>query len=111
MAVKGIPEHPERELQITPQLKQPGIPEETKLPDQPQEADGSFANTVKEFISDVNDMQWEAKEKSEAFIKGEPIDLHDVMISSEKAASSFKLLLELRNKMTDLYREINRIQV
>lgn len=48
---------------------------------------------------------------SERFIKGEAVDLHDVMIAAEKAKTSFQLLMEMRNKALDLYREAMRIQV
>ena len=33
------------------------------------------------------------------------------MITAEKAKTSFELLMELRNKGLDLYREVMRIQV
>lgn len=70
-----------------------------------------FTDTLKELVSDVNSMQKDSAEMTEKFIKGEPVDLHDVMIASEKAKTGFELLLQLRNKFTDMYREINRLQV
>lgn len=73
--------------------------------------DIKFTDTLSEFIGDVNTLQLESKDKSEAFIKGEPVDIHDVMISSQKAKTSFELLVELRNKAMDLYQEVNRMQV
>jgi len=48
---------------------------------------------------------------TESFIKGEPVDIHDVMITVEKAKTSFELLMELRNKGLDLYREVLRMQI
>jgi flagellar hook-basal body complex protein FliE len=66
---------------------------------------------LREFIGDVNDSQHKSAEATEKLIKGEPVDIHDVMISAEKAKTSFQLLLELRNKALDLYREAIRIQV
>ncbi len=71
----------------------------------------SFVDTLKEFIDDVNNLQKESAIQSEKFIKGEPVDIHTVMITAEKAKTSFNLLLELRNKALELYREINRLQV
>jgi len=71
----------------------------------------SFANTLSEFASDVNSFQKESEIMTEKLIKGEPVDLHDVMIAAEKAKTSFQLLLELRNKVLDLYREVSRLQV
>ena len=76
------------------------------------ESDGpSFTNTLKEFISDVNALQKDSAKQTERLIKGEPVDIHDVMIATEKAKTSFELLLELRNKALDLYREVTRMQV
>ncbi len=70
-----------------------------------------FTGTIKEFIQDVNHLQKESGELTSRFIKGEPVDIHDVMIASEKAKTTFNLLLELRNKFTDMYREVSRMQV
>jgi len=70
----------------------------------------SFAAFIKEIVSDTNEMQIDAGTKTDMFIKGDPIDIHDVMIASNKAKTSFQLLLELRNKGLDLYREVSRMQ-
>ncbi len=72
--------------------------------------ENSFGTFVKELINDVNDMQLDAGNKTDMFIKGEPIDIHDVMIAANKAKTSFQLLMELRNKGLDLYREVSRMQ-
>lgn len=71
----------------------------------------TFADTIKEFMGDVNTSQIDAKEQTEKLIKGEPVDIHDVMITAQKAKTSFQLLMELRNKGLDLYREVMRLQV
>jgi flagellar hook-basal body complex protein FliE len=71
----------------------------------------SFTATLREFISDTNALQVESSEATAKMIKGEPVDIHDVMISAQKAKTSFELLLELRNKGLDLYKEVMRIQV
>ncbi|MBS1537966.1 MAG: flagellar hook-basal body complex protein FliE [Bacteroidetes bacterium] len=71
----------------------------------------SFVNTLKEFIGDTNSLQKDSSEMTDRLLKGEAVDLHDVMISAEKAKTSFQLLLELRNKALDMYREVSRIQV
>ncbi|MCX6153003.1 MAG: flagellar hook-basal body complex protein FliE [Candidatus Kapabacteria bacterium] len=71
----------------------------------------SFTDTLKEFIHDVNSLQRDSADQNEKMIKGEPVDIHDVMITAEKAKTSFQLLMELRNKGLDLYHEVNRLQV
>ena len=77
----------------------------------PDAAKTSFVDTLKGFIGEVNQQQETAKEASESFIKGDNIDLHDVMIAGAKAKTSFQLLMELRTKGLDLYREVIRMPV
>ncbi|MDD3124716.1 MAG: flagellar hook-basal body complex protein FliE [Candidatus Kapabacteria bacterium] len=86
-----------------------GINEVDAATEQAQKA--SFTDSLKTFITDVDNQQKEATELSEAFIKGEGVDLHDVMISAEKAKTTFTLMLELRNKFLDVYKETLRMQV
>jgi len=71
----------------------------------------SFQNVLKEFINDVNELQNEAGEAIEKAISGEITDIHDVMIAVEKAKTSFELLMEVRNKMLEAYKELMRLQV
>ncbi|MGB9702539.1 MAG: flagellar hook-basal body complex protein FliE [Candidatus Kapaibacteriota bacterium] len=73
--------------------------------------DVTFVDTLKTLVTDVNSQQVEAADATEKLIKGEPVDIHDVMISAEKAKTSFQLLMELRNKGLDLYREVLRMQI
>lgn len=69
-----------------------------------------FSDTLKEFLGDVNSLQKDSAKQTERLLKGEPVDIHDVMISAEKAKTSFQLLMEIRNKALDLYREVQRMQ-
>ncbi len=73
--------------------------------------DTTFVETLKSFVNDVDMQKKEADAMTEALIKGEPVDLHDVMISAEKAKTTFTLLMEVRNKFLDVYRETLRMQV
>lgn len=71
----------------------------------------TFGETLDEYVQDVNAMQKESATQVEKLVTGEPVDIHDVMIAAEKAKTSFSLLMELRNKALDMYREVIRIQV
>lgn len=75
------------------------------------EEEVSFANTLNGLIMDTNNLQVEASNLTESMIKGESVDIHDVMIATQKAKTSFQLLMELRNKGRDLYIEIIRMQI
>jgi len=71
----------------------------------------NFEQTLKKFINDVDKAQKFAGESVEKLLTGEIKDIHDVMIAVEKAGTSFELMMEIRNKMIDAYREIMRMQV
>lgn len=72
----------------------------------------SFADTLDGFVNQVNSAQKESSDVSSRFIKGDgDVDMHDVMIAAEKSKTAFQLLMELRNKGLDLYREAIRVQV
>ncbi|GAB4180638.1 MAG: flagellar hook-basal body complex protein FliE [Calditrichia bacterium] len=71
----------------------------------------SFMKTLSSFVEDVNDMQFQAKEINEAFIRGDIEDLHQVTIAQEKARIGMELLMEIRNKLLEGYQEIMRMQI
>ncbi len=71
----------------------------------------TFGDTLKSFIVDVNSLQAQAGKAVQDFSSGEAIEVHDVMVAAEKARTSFDLLLEVRNKTIDAYRELMRIPV
>jgi flagellar hook-basal body complex protein FliE len=76
-----------------------------------KETNASFGETLQRAMADVNALQTEAGKAVEKMVGGESVDLHEVMIAVEKAKTSFDLLMEIRNKALDAYREIMRMQV
>ena len=76
-----------------------------------QAESASFGETLKQFLSDVNQLQLEANEQMQKLAAGEVENLHDVMIAVEKANVSFELLMEIRNKILEAYQELMRMQV
>lgn len=90
----------------------PGISGPREVPQslQPKTA-GGFGETLKEFISDVNQMQHVSADKTLKFATGEIKDLHEVMAAAEEASISMSLLIEIRNKVLDGYKELMRTPV
>ncbi|NOT35603.1 MAG: flagellar hook-basal body complex protein FliE [Candidatus Eisenbacteria bacterium] len=77
----------------------------------PSDASGpSFADVFKRTLSDTSEMQTNAESLIGAFLRGEPVELHQVMAASEEASISLELLVEIRNKLTDAYRTIMNVQ-
>jgi flagellar hook-basal body complex protein FliE len=71
----------------------------------------SFVDTLRSAITDVNTAQVQADRDVQSMIAGKPIDAHQVMLSVEKANISFDLVMEVRNKLLDAYREIMKTPV
>ena len=59
----------------------------------------------------LTDMQAESDRAIEKLIAGEQVDLHQVMLSVEKTDLSFRIAMQLRNKLVQAYQEIMRMQV
>jgi flagellar hook-basal body complex protein FliE len=71
----------------------------------------SFAKELSNLVNSVNDLQSQAGEAQKAFLNGEPVELHDVMIKAEEAGLAMDLLLQIRNRLLDGYKELIRMPV
>jgi flagellar hook-basal body complex protein FliE len=71
----------------------------------------SFGETLQDLLADTNRMQVEANRAVEGFVTGDVADVHDVMIAMTKADISFRLMLEVRNRLVEAYQEVMRMQV
>ncbi|WP_301285976.1 flagellar hook-basal body complex protein FliE [Lysinibacillus endophyticus] len=77
----------------------------------PYEAQQSFADTLKNAISSVNEQQINSDKLTEKLINGEDVQLHEVMIQSQKASITLNATMEVRNKVIEAYQEIMRMSV
>jgi len=71
----------------------------------------SFGAALAGALEGVDDLQDEAARKAEALARGEPVQLHDLLISMEESSVAFHLMLEVRNKLLDAWEALNRIPV
>lgn len=77
----------------------------------PAEAQKQFTNFLKESINQVNAAQLQSDAVTQKMARGEQVDLHNVMITSQKASIALQTTLEVRNKAIEAYQEIMRMQV
>ncbi|MDA3860399.1 MAG: flagellar hook-basal body complex protein FliE [Melioribacteraceae bacterium] len=70
-----------------------------------------FENIFKGIVDSAISAQSESKALTNQFIKGGNVELHEVMIAGEKAKTSMQLLMEIRNKSIDMYKELTQIQI
>ena len=99
-----------KDITIESNLKSllPLSPEKTEKSDDQK---GSFGVMLKGAIKEVNQLQGEADTSINQLIAGESKNLHETMIAMEKANISFRLMLEVRNKIIEAYHDIMRMQV
>ncbi len=72
---------------------------------------GNFGTTLTEFINDVNQSDMNSEKIVKDFVGGNGVELHDVMVAGEKAKTNLELLMQIRNKAIDMFKELTRIPV
>ena len=71
----------------------------------------NFTDVLNNAVNKVNDSQVKANNDIEALIKGDDITMHEVMLSTQEAQISMQLMLEMRNKLYDSYKELSSVQL
>lgn len=71
----------------------------------------SFKDKLIEAINKVNQTEKIADAKTIALAKGEDVDLHDVMISAQKASIAIETTVQVQRRAVDAYNEIMRMQI
>lgn len=85
-----------------------------KLNDNNKETNGNFDsvfNSVKNSIDEVNTIQKDGEKALSDIATGQVKDLHQAAIAINKAATSMKFMLEVRNKAVNAYKEILKTQM
>lgn len=77
----------------------------------PNEAQQSFANELKNAINQVNQYQVQSDQLTDKLIRGENVELHDVMIAAQKANITLNATVEVRNKVIEAYQEMMRMNI
>ncbi|MET0787097.1 MAG: flagellar hook-basal body complex protein FliE [Paenisporosarcina sp.] len=77
----------------------------------PYEAQQQFGAMLKDAISNVNAQQKVSDTMTDKLIRGEQVELHEVMIASQKASIALSATMEVRNKVIEAYQEIMRMSV
>ncbi len=74
-------------------------------------SDTDFASVLKQALEEVNSQQKQSENIINEFAAGKISNIHDVIVTAEKASMSLKLTMEVRNSIVDAYREIMRMQL
>jgi flagellar hook-basal body complex protein FliE len=87
----------------------PVSPSNTKNIIKPTQTQQSFADFLKKSINEVNNSKIQSDRLTEKLARGEDVDLHQVMIASQKASITMQTTMEVRNKVVEAYQEIMRM--
>ena len=79
--------------------------------DNPNQGVKSFAQTLETAVNSVNQLQVKSDVEMQRLATGKTKNIPEVMIAAEKADISFKLLMQVRNKIIDAYQEVMKMQV
>jgi flagellar hook-basal body complex protein FliE len=74
-------------------------------------AGADFGSALKQAVSSLQELGSRADSASLSLAKGDPIDIHEVMIANEQASLGFSMAVQVRNKLVDAYSEIMRMSV
>jgi flagellar hook-basal body complex protein FliE len=84
-----------------------GLPSSTSA----KPAGADFGSALKQAVGALDQLGQKADASSLALAKGEPIDVHEVMLNTEQASLGFSVALQVRNKLVDAYQEVMRMSV
>jgi len=72
---------------------------------------GEFKNLMLQAIDQVNNMQMAANHAVEELSTGGDVNTAEVFTAIQKADMSFRMMMQIRNKMVDAYQEIQAIRI
>ncbi len=82
------------------------------LPELQRKSNGvAFNEIVESFLRDVNTQQVNADAAVQKLVTGETDNVQEVMLQLTQADLSFRMFMEMRNKVTDAYQEVMRMQL
>jgi len=71
----------------------------------------AFEQVLKDSLQSVDRLQHEADQAIQRLAVNGDVNLHTTMIAVEKADLSFRLMMQIRNKIVEAYQEVMRMQV
>ena len=88
------------------QVKIGGIPDPKAISDPVR-----VEKPVEDFVNWVDDKQHIAQETTFDVLSGKSDNLHQSVLATQEAGIAFTLLLEVRNKLVDGFRELTRMSI
>ncbi len=71
----------------------------------------AFGDLLKQALQEVNQASAQADTEARNLMTGESADMHTAMLAVQKADLSFQMMMAVRSKLIDAYREVMRMQM
>ena len=71
----------------------------------------SFGDLLKQAMQEVDAVQHTAQQEARNLMTGEATDMHSAILAVQKADVSFQMMMAVRSKLIDAYREVMRMQM
>ena len=99
-------------VHFTPNVNlNPNPPAAGQALQKPDQKPDSFGNKILESLNKINDQHQDANASITDLMTGKQQDINSVVASVAKADMSFKLLVGVRNKLVEAYKETMRMQI
>jgi len=85
--------------------------ESTAAPDQQATASGRFGELIQAYVQTVNTQEHAADKAAVELATGKSHNVSETLLAMQQAEVSFQMMLSVRNKLVDAYREVMRMQV
>lgn len=76
-----------------------------------QAGEPAFADLLKQAMREVTDAQAQADGEARNLMVGNGTDMHSAILAVQKADVSFQMMMAVRSKLIDAYREVMRMQM
>ena len=99
------------------EISGPGFPGSGEIqpgqtsPQLPSETAKTFSEVLQESVDKVNTHQIQADTAIKELVAGRTKNIHETMLAIERADTSLKMMMQVRNKIIDAYKEIMRMQI
>jgi flagellar hook-basal body complex protein FliE len=97
--------------QIQGWLQPPVVPRGLSETYSPQKAGPTFKEFMLDAIDQVNAMQLDADHAVEQLLTGGDVNPAEVLTAVQKADLSFRMMLQVRNKLMQAFQEIKEIRI
>lgn len=75
------------------------------------EKSNTFSDLLKKSLDNLNEKQISSDNITNAFIAGEDVEVHEMILATEEAKMSLQLAIQVRNKVVDAIKELNGMQL